>query len=769
MKIDTSKNVLGKPINRVDGVLKVTGHARYAAEQQFDEKALVGWLVASDTAVGEITHLSTEKAEKAEGVHAVLTYKNAGPLKPFSKPASESRFTQSRAVLNEPHIRHFGAPVALVIADTLEQARYAASLVEYTIDAQSPDLLLSSEQATTVPDSLDGGFEADVESGNSSHDKKAVEIEADYTTPSQISAAMEPHATIANFDGEKLSVYTSVQIIASAVEALAVTFELDEENIEMKSPFIGGGFGSKLGLHYDAVLACLGARYLKRPVKVVLSRRQVFYNAPHRGHSFQQMHLSCDSDGLIGDIEHHSAMPKAKGYEFAEATGAGARVTYAAEFINSTHRIKDADTPLIDSTRSPGDAIGSLAFESAIDELALKAGIDPLTFRIKNLPEVHPVSGKRFTTHRLGDCLQEGAQKFGWQHKPAPKPGKLIGHGVASAMRMNVLVPSAASISLDSNGKLTVRSDMTDIGTGSYTILAQIAAGAFHSQLDSVDVQLGDSSLPPSCGSGGSFGAASTGSALMKACELLKQSLKKTLKQKLPNLTSECELVLEGNMLVVYETDVETDVDTYTTTNLDTHIKRTDVDTHTNSSEPQRFLLSELIDKDNFPLTEIGEVGEDDTSEDEQYSCGAHFVEVEVDTHTGEVRLKRQYGIFSAGKILNVKTASSQIKGGMVWGAGYALTEAIHHHTDSASFINPDFGEYHIAVNRDIADVTLDFLETPDYEASPIGAKGIGELGITGAGAAIANAIADATGVRIREFPITMDKVMEGLQNKRGG
>ena len=702
MKIDTSKNVLGKPKNRVDGVLKVTGHARYAAEQQFDEKALVGWLVSSDTAVGEITHLSTEKAEKAEGVHAVLTYKNAGPLKPFSKPASESRFTQSRAVLNEPHIRHFGAPVALVIADTLEQARYAASLVEYTIDAKSPDLLLSSEQATTVPDSLDGGFEADVESGNREHDKKAVEIEADYTTPSQISAAMEPHATIANFDG---------------------------------------------------VLACLGARYLKRPVKVVLSRRQVFYNAPHRGHSFQQMHLSCDSDGLIGDIEHHSAMPKAKGYEFAEATGAGARVTYAAEFINSTHRIKDADTPLIDSTRSPGDAIGSLAFESAIDELALKAGIDPLTFRIKNLPEVHPVSGKRFTTHRLGDCLQEGAQKFGWQHKPAPKPGKLIGHGVASAMRMNVLVPSAASISLDSNGKLTVRSDMTDIGTGSYTILAQIAAGAFHSQLDSVDVQLGDSSLPPSCGSGGSFGAASTGSALMKACESLKQSLKKALRQKLPNLTPECELVLEGNTLVVYETDV------------DTHTK-TDVDTHTNSSEPQRFLLSELIDKDDFPLTEVGEVSEDDTSEDEQYSCGAHFVEVEVDTHTGEVRLKRQYGIFSAGKILNEKTASSQIKGGMVWGAGYALTEAIHHHTDSASFINPDFGEYHIAVNRDIAEVTLDFLETPDYEASPIGAKGIGELGITGAGAAITNAIADATGVRIREFPITMDKVMEGLQNK---
>ncbi|WOI39030.1 xanthine dehydrogenase family protein molybdopterin-binding subunit [Alteromonas sp. CI.11.F.A3] len=740
MKIDTSKNVLGKPISRVDGILKVTGQARYAAEQQFDEKPLAGWLVSSDTAIGEITQLSTDKAENAEGVHAVLTYKNAGPLKPFSKPASESRFTQSRAVLNEPHIRHFGAPVALVIADTLEQARYAASLVEYTIDAETPDLLLSPDQATTVPDSLDGGFEADVESGDSDHNKNAVSIDVDYTTPSQISAAMEPHATIANFDGDKLTVYTSVQIIASAVEALAVTFELDAENIEVKSPYIGGGFGSKLGLHYDAVLACLGARYLKRPVKVVLSRRQVFYNSPHRGNSFQSMQLSCDSEGLLGGIKHHSAMPRAKGYEFAEASGAGARVTYSAEHIKSTHRIKDADIPLIDSTRSPGDAIGSLAFEAAIDELALKAGIDPLTFRIKNLPQVHPVSGKRFTTHRLGDCLQDGAQKFGWQHKAAPKKGKVIGHGVASAMRMNVLVPSAASISIDSTGKLTVRSDMTDIGTGSYTILAQIAAGAFHTQVDNVDVQLGDSSLPTSCGSGGSFGAASTGSALMKACELLKQSLKKALEKKLPDSVG--ELALEGDTLVVYARD-----------------------TH---SEPRRFLLRELIDESEFPLTEIGEVSEDDTGDDEQYSCGAHFAEVEVDTHTGEVRLKRQYGIFSAGKILNEKTASSQIKGGMVWGAGYALTEGIHHHTDTASFINPDFGEYHIAVNRDIADVALDFLETPDYEASPIGAKGIGELGITGAGAAIANAIADATGVRVREFPITMDKVMEGLKGNNG-
>ena len=730
MKTDTHPSLLGQPISRVDGLLKVTGQARYAAEQRHDANPLTGWLVSSDTAVGEITHLSTQQAQAAEGVHAVITYKNAGPLKPFSKPADESRFTQSRAVLHEPYVRHYGAPVALVIADTLEQARYAASLVEFEIDAQTPDLLREPGQATVKPESLDGGFEPDAESGDPQHNRKAISIDVHYTTPSQISAAMEPHATIADYDGDKLLVYSSVQIIASAVEALAITLEMDAEKIVVKSPYVGGGFGSKLGLHYDAILACLGARYLKKPVKVVLSRRQVFFNTPHRGNSFQHISLTCDKDGKLGDIRHHSAMPRAKGYAFAEAPGACARVTYAAQYIKSTHSIMDVNLPLIDSTRSPGDAIGSLAFESAIDELAVKAGIDPLTFRLNNLPDVHPMSGKPFTTHRLGDCLRQGAEKFGWQHKPSVTGDKLIGHGVASAMRINMLMPSQASISLERDGTLTVRSDMTDIGTGTYTILAQIAASAFGVGIERVNVELGDSRSPASCGSGGSFGAASTGSALMKACELLKDKLKSALPD---NLTSNA-IQLDGDAITV-----------------------------NGDNNDQRVSLASLFPESEFPLMENGEVGEDDSSDDEQYSCGAHFAEVEVNTATGEVRLRRQYGVFSAGQILNLKTASSQIKGGMVWGAGYALTEAIHHHVDTASFINPDFGEYHLAVNRDIADVSLAFLDTPDYEASPVGAKGIGELGITGAGAAIANAIADATGVRVREFPITLDKVMNAM------
>ncbi|WP_334022233.1 xanthine dehydrogenase family protein molybdopterin-binding subunit [Alteromonas sp. S015] len=731
-----SAKTIGTPVSRVDGVAKVTGQARYAAEHMSDRIPLVGWVVSSDTAVGEMTSLDTKQAEQADGVHAVITYKNAGALKPFSKPADESRFTQSRAVLNEPYIRHFGAPVALVIANTLEQARYAANLVSYTIEGKTPDLLTEFDDATQKPASLDGGFEADATSGSKpSQSDIHASIEATYTTPSQISAAMEPHATVAEFKDGKLDVYCSVQIIASAVEALAITLEMDAEDIVVRSPFVGGGFGSKLGLHYDATLACIGARYLERAVKVVLSRRQVFYNTPHRGHSTQQISLASANDHTLLSVQHKSAMPKAKGYEFAEATGAGARVTYKSQFIESSHRVKDVDLPLIDSTRSPGDAIGSLAFESAIDELAHKAGVDPLTFRLKNLPVVHPMKGTPFTTHHLGECLRQGAQNFKWQHKAQPTPGKKIGHGVASAMRMNVLVESSAEVELSANGEVTVRTDMTDIGTGTYTILTQIAADTLNTSVDNVTVKLGDSRYPASCGSGGSFGAASSGSAVKKACEALIKSIKGSL----PPAFSHAEVQISNGQITLVPT-AQSD----------------------NEEASSPILLANFMSERDFPISATGKVSDDDTSDDEQYSCGAHFAEVEVDEYTGEVRLVRQYGMFSAGQILNMKTATSQIKGGMVWGAGYALTEGIHHHTDTASFVNPDFGEYHVAVNRDIAEVSVDLLQEPDYAASPVGAKGIGELGITGAGAAIANAIFDACKVRVRDFPITMDKIIAG-------
>ncbi len=724
-------SVLGAPINRVDGKKKVTGQARYASEQMANKKPYVGWIVESCVAKGTLTQISTSQAEEQDGVKCILTYLNAPKQRPFGEPEEEGRFTQSRAVLESPHIRHYGMPVALVIAETLEQARFAASLVRFKVIPDKMDLFYAKGDASEKPDSLDGGFEPDAERGDirASKSTSTHTMSASYSTPLQISAAMEPHATVADFDGSHLEIYTSVQIVSSAVSALANTLCLEKDKIHVKSPYIGGGFGSKLGLHYDGVLASLAAIKLEHPVKVVLSRRQVFYNSPHRGNSYQDIALGCSEQGNILAIEHHSAMPRAKGYNFAEAPGACARVTYASDAIKSTHRVCDIDTPPIDSTRAPGDAIGSLAFESAIDELAISSGLDPLDFRLQNIPETHPLTGDKFTSHKLKQCLQEGAQHFNWYSKPDNGSQTVKrGYGVASAMRINMLTPSEAQVEITKQGKIIIKTDMTDIGTGTYTILAQIAASVFHTDIHNVEVMLGDSDFPASCGSGGSFGASSAGSSVLIACKRVEAEIRKRLPDD-----------FAGHPIKLHEGKVI-------------------------SQDPRQtensITLTSLISDDSEVISAKGEVGENDTSDNPQYSCGAHFAEVEVDTVTGEIRLCRQLGVFSAGKILNMKTATSQLIGGMVWGAGYALTEALYEDKETGSFINPDLAEYHLPVNRDIAQVDVHFIEEPDFQASPLGSKGIGELGITGAGAAIANAVFDATGVRVREFPITVDKII---------
>lgn len=730
---NTRAEILGNPIDRVDGPAKVTGQARYAAEQVGSKEVLTGWPVGATIAKGKITGIDTSAAEQAPGVRCVLTYKNAPEQNPFGEPADEGRFTQSRALLRVADVRHYGEPVALVVAQTLEQARYAASLVEVSYDAETPAQFLSASDATLVPEELDGGFEPDAETGDWQTELRNARysISQRYSTPRQISAAMEPHASIAHYDGENLTLHSSVQILASAIPALANTLNIPPENIRVHSPFVGGGFGSKLGLHYDAILASLASMVTGQAVKVVLSRRQVFYQTPHRGNSRQDIKLGCDNDGALTAIRHTSAMPTARNYDFAEAPGAVARVTYQSRSISSTHRICVTDTPAIDSTRAPGDAIGSLAFEAAIDELAARAGIDPLTFRLNNMPDYHPVSQAPFTSHRLGDCLRDGAEKFQWGTKAPEADGKKRGLGVASAMRLNMFVASEARLSLDKNGHFTVQTDMTDIGTGTYTILTQIVADYFDVPMEQVTVSLGDSDYPTSCGSGGSFGAASAGSSVLRAC----QQMAEELSQHLPsNATGEGMRLHEDTLMYVRSGGGE-----------------------------EKIRLTELLPPSKPELSVIGAVNDEDTSDNPQYSCGAHFAEVEVDTVTGEVKLVRQLGVFSAGKILNHKTAASQLKGGMVWGAGYALREHLMYDHETASFINPDLAEYHIAVNRDIGDMEVHFIEEPDYDASPLGAKGIGELGITGAGAAIANAVFDAVGVRVRKYPITPDKVLSGL------
>lgn len=723
---------IGAAMNRVDGRLKVTGKAPYAGDSQFTPAPLVGWVVGADVASGTLTHLDTAQAEAQPGVHAVITHHNAVEQAPFGSPPDKGRFAQSRAMLNDTQIRYAGFPVAMVVADTLEQARYAAQLINFTISAAPVSLLTEHHEAQVVPDDIDGGYEPDAGTGDI--DAALAEhrrFDMTYTTPNQVSAAMEPHTCIASFDGEQLEVQASVQILASAVDCLAATFKLSPDNIRVKSPYVGGGFGSKLGLHNDAILACIGALYLQRPVKVAMTRRQVFHNAPHRGKSIQRMALSVSAEGKLAGVQHHSAMPMARDYAFAEGTGVAARINYQAGAIDSQHRVKVVDSPMIDSVRAPGDAIGSLAFESAVDEVARAAGIDPVSFRQHNIAPVHPITGADFSTNNLARCLTEGAAQFGWADRQYRTRGsRKNGFGVALGMRMNTVVPSEASLSLDPSGALLVRTDMTDIGTGTYTILTQIVADQFKVDPEHITIDLGDSKSPTSSGSGGSFGASSAGTAVLNACEALSAKL--------------CELagLARGTSLVQITKDTVT---------------------FGEGETQQCHELGQLLSQTE-PLTVTGSVApDDDNDEYAQYSSAAHFAEVEVDTVTGEVRILRQHGAFSAGRILNYKTAASQLKGGMIWGASYALFEDLQQDPRDGSFVNCDFAEYHIAVNRDIGEVAIHIIEEPDFKACKLGSKGIGELGITGSGAAIANAIFDAVGVRVRDFPITPDKVLAQL------
>lgn len=721
---------VGEPAERLDGCLKVTGQAQYAGEQPFDQPALIGAYVGARCGPATLTHLDTQAAEQAPGVHAVLTYRNAPEQQDFAEPADAARFGQSRAVLHNTHIRYAGFPVALVVAETLAQARYAASLVDYTLDHEGFDELTERDQADTTPESLDGGFSADAHCGLPAEDDAASQIDSEYATPNQVSAAMEPHATLAWYDGKTLHVRTSVQIIASAVTCLANTLKLPAENIHVQSPFIGGGFGSKLGLHNDAILACLGTLHLGRPVQVTLHRRQVFHSAPHRGFSWQQIRLAADNQGHLQHIQHVSQMPMARDYAFAEATGAGARITYQAPAISSRHRVKVIDSPVIDSVRAPGDAIGSLAFESAIDELALAAGQDPVAFRLANIATAHPITGKPFSSHYLADCLRQGAEEFNWQQRQYPEHDEFsTGYGVALAMRMNTLVESEARLELSADGVISVFTDMTDIGTGTYTILSQVVSEYFDLPAHRIQIELADSRYPASSGSGGSFGASSSAGAVHNACE----QLGRLLCQKAGVAAATRQLRIDEDELVLGQ-----------------------------AGKQQRHTLSTLMGQ---TLAASGSVAPGQGHEQfEQYSCGAHFAKVRVSRVTGEVRVERQHGVFSAGQILNRQTATSQLQGGMIWGTSYALFEDLQRDPRSGGFINCDLAEYHIAVNRDIGALSVSFIEQPDYHASPLGSKGIGELGITGSGAAIANAVYDAVGVRVKAFPLTPDKVMAGLK-----
>ncbi|EPR9081320.1 aldehyde oxidoreductase molybdenum-binding subunit PaoC [Cronobacter dublinensis] len=714
------QNVVGRPRDRIDGPLKTSGHATYAYEWHDEApNAAYGHVVGSAIAKGRITAMDTGAAEQAPGVLAVITAQNAGPLGKGDMNAA--------TLLGGPAIEHYHQAIAVVVAETFEQARAAAGLITVTYE-ETPgayDLAKEKPGVTTPPDDTPDKTVGD---SASAFNHAEVQFDATYTTPDQSHMAMEPHASMAAWEGDKLTLWTSSQMINWWRGDLAKTLNIPLENIRVRSPYIGGGFGSKLFLRSDAVLAALGARAVQRPVKVMLPRPFIPNNTTHRPATIQRVRLGARRDGRLTAIAHESWSGNLPGGPTETATNQ-TELLYAGANRHTGLRLAELDLPEGNSMRAPGEAPGMMVLEIAIDEMAEKLGMDPVEFRIINDTQVDPAHPERFFSRRqLVECLRTGAAHFGWQQRN-PVPGQvregdwLVGHGMAAGFRNNLVTKSGARVHLDAQGQVTVETDMTDIGTGSYTIIAQTAAEMMGVPLESVTVRLGDSDYPISSGSGGQWGANSATAGVYAACVKLREAAAKRLGFD-PNSTEFVDGQIHG--------------------------------------EGRRVPLAQAAADGTLTAEDTMEYGALD-KQFQQSTFAGHFVEVAVEANTGEVRVRRMLAVCAAGRILNPKTARSQVIGAMTMGLGGALMEELFVDTRRGFFVNHDMALYEVPVHADVPRQEVIFLEDTDPVSSPMKAKGVGELGLCGVSAAIANAIYNATGVRVREYPITLDKLLEGL------
>jgi len=716
--------IVGKPTRRIDGGLKTTGTAPYAYERHDAVKnAAYGVIVGSAIAKGLIVSMDLRAARAAPGVLAIVTARNAGKLGKGDKNTAK--------LLGGPEIEHYHQAVSIVVAETFEQARDAAMLLK--IDYQrTPGLfdLAAGKDAASLPKQtpLTGPPASKVGDFDAAFAAAPVQLDATYTTPDHSHSMMEPHASIASWNGNHLTLWTSNQMIAWGVGDVAKTLGIPKKSVRLVSPFIGGGFGGKLFVRSDAVMAALGARAVGRPVKVALARPFIANNGTHRPATIQRIRIGTDAAGRITAIGHESWSGDLKGGG-PETAVSQTRLLYAGANRLTAMRLAELDLPEGNAMRAPGEASGLMALEIAMDEAAEKAGIDPVEFRVINDTQVDPEKpGRPFSQRQLVRCLQSGAERFGWSKRHA-KPAQvrdgpwLIGHGMAVAFRNNMVMKSAARVRLDRHGIVTVETDMTDIGTGSYTIIAQTAAETMGVTLDQVNVRLGDSDYPVSAGSGGQFGANNSTSGVYAACMKLRDMVAKKA-----GLAPEDARFADGRV----------------------------------SAGSRAMSLAEAAGADGLVAEDGIEYGSLDKKY-QQSTFGAHFVEVAVDAATGEIRVRRMLAVCAAGRILNPLSARSQVIGAMTMGVGAALMEELVVDKRQGFFVNHDLAGYEVPVHADIPHQEVIFLDETDPISSPMKAKGVGELGLCGVAAAVANAVYNATGVRVRDYPVTLDKFLDKL------
>jgi xanthine dehydrogenase YagR molybdenum-binding subunit len=715
--------VVGKPTDRIDGPLKTTGTAPYAYERHDAvSNPAYGYIVGSAIAKGRIVSIDLTEAKRASGVLAIVTAENAGKL-------GKGDFNTVK-LLGGPQIDHYHQAIAIVVAETFEQARAAAQLVRvnYVQTQGTFDLAAAKDSATPPKEGYWGSADTAVGDFDGAFAEAPVQLDATYTTPDESHSMMEPHASVAAWEGNQLTLWTSNQMIDWGVSDVAKTLGIPKETVRLVSPFIGGGFGGKLFVRSDAVLAALGARAARRPVKIALPRPFMTNNTTHRPATIQHIRIGATRDGKITAIGHESWSGDLPGGG-PETAVSQTRLLYAGANRMTAMRLAVLDLPEGNAMRAPGEAPGLMGLEVAMDEMAEKLGLDPIKFRVINDTQVDPENPERpFSQRRLVECLRIGAERFDWS-KRNPSPGQtrdgrwLVGTGVAAAFRNNLLVKSAARVGLDGSGIVTVETDMTDIGTGSYTIIAQTAAEMMGVPLDRVVVRLGDSRFPISCGSGGQFGANNSTSGVYAACLKLREAVA----QKLGFDASEA-FFADGFV----------------------------------QAGGRSAPLAQAAADGSLVAEDAIEYGDLDKRY-QQSTFGAHFVEVGVDAATAEIRVRRMLAVCAAGRILNPKAARSQVIGAMTMGAGAALMEELVIDKRHGFFVNHDLASYEVPVHADIPHQEVIFLPEADPISSPMKAKGVGELGICGVGAAVANAIYNATGVRVREYPITLDKLLDRM------
>ncbi|WP_188194238.1 xanthine dehydrogenase family protein molybdopterin-binding subunit [Nonomuraea sp. SYSU D8015] len=742
-----TEKYVGRPVDRLDGPAKTTGEARYAAEHRYPDLAYAA-LVHATVARGRITAIDTAAARAVPGVIEVLTHENAPAMKPFKvsllDPLGAMASGTSVNYLATDEVHWNGQPVAVVVAETHEAARHAASLVRPAYQELPAVVDFSAEEPNATPQKRSMLLESEADKGDAKAALAAAPVSVDlrFTTPPHNHNAIEPHATTAAWNGDHLTVHEATQGIPWVRKQLALRFGVPERNIRVLSPFVGGGFGGKGPIWAGTLLAVLAARATGRPVRLALTRAGVYHTVGGRTPSTQRVALGADEDGRLTALIHTSVARTGRVGGWQEQITSASRHLYAAPNIHLRQHLVQLDLLPNTPMRAPGESIGSFALESAVDELAWELGMDPIELRMRNEPERNPVDGKRFARRFLREAYALGAERFGWKERD-PRPGAmrdgrwLVGMGVATAYHPAMHMPVSAAVRLSADGGVVVRCAMAEIGVGAATVQAQIAADELGVPLEAVRVESGDSELPLGAMAGGSTQTASVAASVLAACRKLKQSAL-ALARRSPDSP------LRGRRL----SDLEArDGGLFRGGSGETYaaiLTRAGRDHLESEIKPGMLgLVGPLRDRMRWVKA----------------ACGAQFCEVRVDRDTGEVRVSRWLGVFDVGRVINAKLVASQLRGGIVMGIGLALSEETLIDPRTGRIVNASLGEYHVPVHADIPRIDVHWLDEPD-PTMPLGLVGVGEVGITGVGAAVANAVRHATGRRIADLPITLDKLL---------